>query len=121
MAKSRNSLLCLTLLGALVGCASEPLKVVTVNSSPNITTPPRPRAVEIQPLTIQVVTGTNLSQLTGKISADPKSVFLILTASDYTNLISNIGELKRYIEQQTSVIEYYESTIATIEKPPVQP
>jgi hypothetical protein len=75
--------------------------------------------VEVQPLTIQVVTGANLSRLTSELSADPKSVFFILSTSDYTNLVSNIGELKRYIEQQDSLITYYENTVAALEKPPL--
>ena len=41
-------------------------------------------------------------------------VYFALSVPDYENLSLNIGELKRYIEQQKTIIVYYEQSITGI-------
>ena len=41
-------------------------------------------------------------------------VYFALSVPDYENLSLNIGELKRYIEQQKTIIIYYEQSITGI-------
>ncbi len=41
-------------------------------------------------------------------------VYFALSVPDYENLSLNMGELKRYIEQQKTIIVYYEQSITGI-------
>ena len=44
------------------------------------------------------------------------TVFFALSVPDYENMSLNVGELKRYIGQQNSLILYYEDSIITRDK-----
>mgnify|MGYP003323469286 FL=1 len=37
--------------------------------------------------------------------------YVVLSMKDYENLAINIADLRRYIEQQTEIIVYYENTV----------
>ena len=106
------SLLCLL---AVAGCA-EPLVAQTSEVLPSVTVPPRPRDVQIQSVNVEVVTRENFPQLQTRLTQDPRSVFLILTPSDYEALVNNVAELRRYLQQQTSIIQYYEATLQALQK-----
>lgn len=41
-------------------------------------------------------------------------VYFAISVPDYENLSLNMGELKRYIEQQKTIIVYYEQSITGI-------
>ena len=110
-----RNLMFLSLL-AVAGCA-QPLVVKTSEVTPSLTVPPRPREIQSQPVNVQVVTRENFSQLQTQLSQDSRSVFLILTPSDYEALVNNIADLRRYLQQQTSLIQYYETTLQALQKP----
>lgn len=38
-------------------------------------------------------------------------VYIAFSVRDYENLAKNIAELERYIKQQNSIIQYYETAI----------
>ena len=90
--------LALLSLLAVAGCAQPPV-TQTTETVPSLTVPPRPREVQAQ------------------LRVDPKTVLLVLTPTDYETLVNNIAELRRYLQQQTSLIEYYEATIQALQKP----
>jgi hypothetical protein len=46
-------------------------------------------------------------------------VFFAISIPDYENLAINMGELRRYIEQQGSIILYYEETVNRPAEEPV--
>ena len=108
--------LALLSLLAVAGCA-QPLVTQTTETVPSLTVPPRPREVQAQPLTVQVVTQENFPKIQAQLRVDPKTVLLVLTPTDYETLVNNIAELRRYLQQQTSLIEYYEATIQALQKP----
>ena len=40
--------------------------------------------------------------------------YVAISVKDYENLAINIAELRRYIEQQTEIILYYENAVKSI-------
>lgn len=121
--KFLNVFVSLLLATNLVGCASldffssepEP-KVVTETKivKPNIPLQQKPRPVEMQDIYFFVVTEANFEEFKKKYQEKfPGRDIVIfgLHPDDYEKLAINISELKRYIEQQKSIIVYYESAL----------
>jgi hypothetical protein len=75
---------------------------------------PRPRGVSLYPTKYWAV-----KEKFTTTHAD--MVFFALSIPDYENLSLNMAELVRYIEQQKTVIVYYEDAIANKPKEPVDP
>jgi len=74
---------------------------------------PRPRGVSLYPTKYWAVTEANFEEF--KLNFKGKHsdmVFFALSIPDYENLSLNMAELVRYIEQQKTVIVYYEEAIA---------
>ena len=64
------------------------------------------------PVTFYAVTEANFEEFKTKFKDEnPDFVFFALSVPDYENLSLNMGELKRYIEQQKTIIVYYEKSI----------
>ena len=42
--------------------------------------------------------------------------YVVLSMKDYENLAINIADLRRYIEQQTEIIVYYENAVQPVEE-----
>lgn len=100
---------------SLTGCARE-IDVTTSENKPIVTIPPRPREIQTAPVSVSVITKQNINDLTAEIAKNPTSVFIVLLPQDYESLVNNIGELRRYLTQQTTIIEYYETTIKSLSK-----
>ena len=111
-----SSLLLLILV--LSSCSSWPkltqIEVQTVEVERNIPTQNRP-----QPITMNkgmkwwVVTEENFKEFKEalqKENGDPLVAYVI-SVKDYETLALNMAEIKRYIEQQKSIIVYYEDAI----------
>lgn len=102
----------------LTGCslfspAPEPeVKVVTKIEKTQVPLVARPKPVQLTDVRIHVVTKENLEpflqeyeELYGQIA------FVVLSMNDYENLALNISELRRFLNQQTQVIIYYEDAV----------
>jgi len=110
------SLLLVSLI--LSSCSSwNPLKTIeikTVEVERQI--PPQNRPPQIQLNTTMkwwVVTEENFKEFKKKFQAengDPLVAYVI-SVKDYETLALNMAEIKRYIEQQKSIIVYYEDAI----------
>jgi hypothetical protein len=61
------------------------------------------------PVKFRVVTKDTLDVLLAELSKSQTGtpVFIAITTRDYENLALNLADLRRYIEQQQSIIVYY--------------
>lgn len=97
----------------LAGCSSTaPLEIQTKPVENVIIQPAAPRSPKLNDINWQVVTKQNLdqfiqSQAQKQSSSNP--VFITMSMQDYQTLSLNMAELKRYIQQQKSIIVYYEN------------
>jgi len=98
------------LLALLLSACEDTLQIKT---SPVVVDTPQaadPTPVKLYPIQWIVVTKDNLQEVISKMSGQSingEYVFLALSTQDYKNLILNIADLGRYIEQQKAVILYY--------------
>ncbi len=68
---------------------------------------------------VWVVTAENLDQFIADFKEQYGEVaFVALSMRDYENLALNIGDLKRYINQQKEIIVYYEKAVTEEPKEP---
>ena len=110
------SLLLVSLI--LSSCSSwNPLKTIEVKTvEVERQIPPQNRPPQIQLNTTMkwwVVTEENFKEFKKKFQAengDPLVAYVI-SVKDYETLALNMAEIKRYIEQQKSIIVYYEDAI----------
>lgn len=108
------SLLPLLLLISLSSCSLLPKEVhiQTKFVERDIPIQGHPRGVSLYPVTFYAVTTENFEEFKVKFEKENKGfVFFALSVPDYENLSLNMGELKRYIEQQKTIIVYYEKSI----------
>jgi len=111
---SRLSFLCLVLLVVACGPDTKTLEIQTSSAKITISEPPAPRELVMQPINVNVITQENFQELAAQLQTDPKSVFLVMTPNDYESLASNVAELRRYITQQSAIVQYYRDIIKTI-------
>ena len=72
----------------------------------------RPKPVQLVDTRIYVVNKDNLEQFIAEFTAENGELaFVALAIKDYENLALNISELRRYINQQTEIIVYYEKAV----------
>ena len=90
-------------------------KIVTVETivEKNIPITPRPKGVTLAQPYFHVVNEANLQEFIDKFKKQNGSelIFYAISVRDYEKLALNLGELKRYIEQQNAVIVYYETAL----------
>lgn len=110
----------------LSGCSSlmpEPqVKVVTQIQKVQIPLVARPKPVNLSDTRVFVVTQDNYDEFVKEFKELYGEVaFVALPMRDYENLALNIAEIKRYLEQQTQVIVYYEKAITDANEKPDAP
>lgn len=112
-----SSLLLLLIL-SFVGCTATPEPVMpevireVEYIRPDIPLMERPRALDLNDITFHVVNAENIEEFLSKIEQEQGVVvFFAITVDDYENLSLNMSDIKRYIEQQKSIIIYYEQTL----------
>ena len=116
-----SSLLLLSLL--LSSCSTwNPLKTVeikTVEVDRQIPVQNRPQPIKINSnMKWWVVTEENFKEFKEqfqKENGDPLVAY-VLSVKDYETLAINMAEIKRYIEQQKSIIVYYEDAVKPVVK-----
>lgn len=74
---------------------------------------PRPKGLSMRDIKFYVVTRENLDEFLAEYAKESHGgmVFMAFSVEDYENLAVNVSELKRYIDQQGSLILYYESLL----------
>jgi len=103
---------------SLSGCSLIPtpepkVQVVTKVEKVQIPTVTRPKPVQLIDTKVYVVTEENLQDFLVEFKEIHGDVaYVALSMRDYENLALNIAELKRFINQQTQVIIYYENAVS---------
>jgi len=71
-----------------------------------------PKGVTLYPVNFYAVTAENFEEFKTKFEKEYGDfVFFAISVPDYENLSLNMSELKRYIDQQKTIIVYYEKSI----------
>lgn len=114
---TRLSLLLASTL-VISGCSvlQSPEKEILVQSQiveKRIPLQPSPKPMSLDEPTFYVVTAENFDEFIEKYkkeNGDPW-VFYAFSVRSYETLALNLGEMRRYVEQQKSIIVYYEDSI----------
>ena len=81
----------------------------------------RPAKVEMPPVDWFVITEENLDEKLAEVKEKTgQIVFIAITPKGYENLALGIGDLRRYIKQQQSIIAYYEEAVTPAESETVE-
>jgi len=107
-------LILLPVILVLASCSTpEPEIVVrTEFVKQNIPVVARPRGVSLVAPTFYVVNRDNFEEFIAEFSKkNITNTFIAMSVKDYENLSLGIADLRRYIEQQSEVIVYYESQV----------
>ena len=77
-----------------------------------IPTVARPKPLQLSDTRVFVVTEDNFEEFVAEFTELYGDVaFVALSMTDYENLALNIADLRRYINQQTKIIVYYEKAV----------
>lgn len=104
---------------SFVGCATVEPQVVlkTDYVVKDIPIQPRPKPLNLHRVKFYAVTPENLDEFLARFEEEAGvNVFFALSVPDYENMSLNVAELRRYINQQKSLILYYEESIQTMIK-----
>jgi hypothetical protein len=72
----------------------------------------RPKPVQLIDTKVYVVNKENLNEFIEEFKETHGEVaFVALSMQDYGNLAINVAELRRFINQQTQIIVYYEDAV----------
>lgn len=96
------------------GCSLLKPKTITVTKlvQKDIVVAPMPKPVVLNDVKFYVVTEQSLRDFKNRFEKEHSDfVFIALSVKDYENMALNMSEIKRYIEQQKSIILYYEESI----------
>lgn len=85
------------------------VEVVTVVQPAAVYHPPLPNAVSMSPVEWKVLTPDTMREYLQDLNDGnaPVNAYYGVSPKGYENLSSNMAELKRYIRQVLSIIEYY--------------
>lgn len=99
----------------LSGCSRTPEpEIKTVTQVQRITVPvvARPKPIDLVDVRVYVVNKDNLEQFVADFTAEHGEFAVVaLSIDSYENLALNIADLRRYINQQTDIIVYYEDSM----------
>lgn len=103
------------------GCSTfntEPrIQTVTEYVGPNIMIQPRPKPVQMAGVNFKVVTEENLNEFIEQFRKDyGEVVFIAMPVRDYERLAINLQDLRRFVNQQTQILVYYETAISEASK-----
>ena len=100
-------------LTGCVGRAPETeIKTVVKVEKTTVPVVSRPKPLQLVDTRVRVVTKDTLDQFLSEYEEQYGEVaFVVLSMKDYENLALNIADLRRYINQQTEIIVYYEEAV----------
>lgn len=101
---------------SLTGCSRylpEPeIKVVTKVEKTTVPTVARPKPLQLTDTKVYVVNKDNLDSFLNEFKEIHGDLaFVALSIRDYENLALNVAELRRFINQQSQIILYYEDAV----------
>jgi len=77
-----------------------------------IPTVARPKPVQLTDVKVYVVNQENLDEFIEEFKQmHGELAYVALSMRDYENLALNVAELRRYLNQQTQIIVYYEDAV----------
>jgi len=99
----------------LTGCTSfpliqsKPVEVVTIAEPMPMYHPPLPMEVQLVDIDWEILTPELMQEYLNQIDngSAPETAYYSLTSKDYENLSMNMAEVKRYIRDTLSIIEFY--------------
>jgi hypothetical protein len=112
--KKHLTILSLLLASSLIGCAATPEIVTrTIVKKQEIPLRAHPRPIQLNGVRWYVITSDNVEEFLFNYEKKNGAVAVIATSViGYENLSLNLSEIRRYIEQQQAIIDYYESQVA---------
>ena len=101
----------------LTGCVGRPpepeIKTVVKVEKTTVPVVSRPKPLQLVDTRVRVVTSDTLEQFLADYKQQyGELAFVVLSMKDYENLALNIADLRRYINQQTEIIVYYEEAVS---------
>ena len=112
--KILSLLLVLLLVSSCSSFRPDPeIKVVTKIEKTVVPIQPHPKPVTMNDIRIYVVSPSeNFDEFKKEFEAkNGGDSYVAISVKDYENLAKNFAELRRYIEQQKSIILYYEKAV----------
>jgi hypothetical protein len=106
----RRLLLTLLCGVTLAACGNRELQVTAAAAPVEITQAADPTPMQMSPMNLRLITTENLNAFLAEIQAaqgHSQYVFVAMQMRDYENLMLNLAEIRRYVEQQQSVILFY--------------
>jgi PBP1b-binding outer membrane lipoprotein LpoB len=93
------------------------IKIVTKIEKTVVPIQPMPKPVQMNDIKIYVVSPSeNFDEFKKEFEAkNGGDSYVAISIKDYENLSKNFAELRRYIEQQKSIILYYEKAVQPVE------
>ena len=90
----------------------KPVEVITIERPAPMYHPPLPNQIKALPVEWKVLTPDTMEEYLNDLREGeaPSHAWYGLTTKGYENLSNNMAEVKRYIRQVISVIEYYRKT-----------
>lgn len=100
----------------LTGCSLVPrepqIQVVTKVEKTTVPIVARPKPIDLVDTRVYVVTKDNYDSFVQEFTDEHGELaYVVLSMKDYENLAINIADLRRYLEQQTEIIVYYENAV----------
>ena len=118
-------LLFLTISGCSIFRSPKPIETIvtkTVIQKQNVPIMNRPKPVALNPVEWFIITEENLAEFILDFKkVNTEFVVAAMTIKGYENLSLNVAELRRYINQQKSLIVYYEDSVKPKEETPPIP
>jgi len=109
-------LACICMMIMLTACGERTLNISSAPITIPTQAPPQPQPVRMLPVNWQVITSENLNTFVQQLQQSQNNqnqVFVAIQMTDYENLVLNLADLRRYIEQQQAVIVYYRAVTRT--------
>ena len=87
----------------------KPVEVVTIQKAAPIYHPPLPNKINALPVEWKILTPDSMEEYLNDLKEGeaPAQAWYSLTGKGYENLSGNMADIKRYLRQVLSIIEYY--------------
>jgi len=115
-------LLSLIISGCSIFKSPKPIETIvtkTVIQKQNVPIMNRPKPIVLNPVEFYVVTEENLEEFIERFKGgNGEFVIVAMSIPSYENLSLNVADLRRYINQQKSIIVYYEDSVKPKDETP---
>jgi predicted transcriptional regulator len=94
---------------SIIPTSPRPVEVVTVAESIPMYNPPLPLEVQLNDVSWEVLTPLLMQEYLAELEkgSAPQSAYYSLTSKEYEKLSMNLAEIKRYLRDTLSIVEYY--------------